>query len=56
MIVPKDKKPEAPPPSITIEVDERWMGEWVKLGLKEIGKSLANHAAFDEYYKHREHA
>ncbi len=49
MIMSK-KKPEAPPPAVTVEVDEHWLEEWAAWGLKAIGDSLANHAAFDQYY------
>jgi hypothetical protein len=45
------EKPQTPPPAVTVEVDERWMGEWIKFGMKEMGLSLANHAEFDQYVK-----
>jgi hypothetical protein len=47
------KKPKTPPPAITVEVDERWMQEWIAYGFKEMGISLGNHAAFDEYVQAR---
>jgi len=31
------------------EIDERWIGEWVTRGLKEIEHLLARHAAFLTY-------
>ena len=47
------KPPDAPPPPVTVEVDERWLGEWIEYGFVEISKSLGNHAAFDAYYENR---
>jgi hypothetical protein len=43
------EKPDAPPAAITVEVDERWMGEWIAYGFVEMGVSLANHADFEQY-------
>ncbi len=53
MIMAKDKKPAAPPPAVTVEVDEYWLQEWVALGFIEMLASLARHAAFDAYYQER---
>ena len=46
-----EEKPPIPPPigAISVEVDERWMGEWVAYGFVEMARSLANHADFDRY-------
>ncbi len=52
MIMAKPK-PDAPPPAVTVEVDERWMREWIAYGFVEISKSLASHAEFDAYYERR---
>ncbi len=49
MIVAKEK-PAAPPPAVTVEVDEYWMGEWIEFGFIEISKSLGNHAEFERLY------
>jgi len=44
-------KPDAPPPAITVQVDEVWLAQWVAYGFKEMSQSLARHAAFDQYVK-----
>ena len=37
-----------------MEIDERWMDEWVEWGIQSFEKSLRNHAKFDEYLKEHE--
>jgi hypothetical protein len=34
-----------------VEVDERWMGEWVAYGFQEMGVYLHKVAKFEAYYK-----
>lgn len=47
------KQPKTPPPD-QFEIDERWMAEWIKYGLKAIEDSLDRHAAFDQYCRRKE--
>ena len=35
------------------EVDERWMREWIEFGMKDLGRYLERHAAFDRYCEER---
>lgn len=37
-----------------VEIDERWMEEWVEWGIQSFEKSLRNHAKFEEYLKEQE--
>ncbi len=53
MIQVAEPKPDAPPPAVTVEVDEHWLGEWVAFGFTEISKSLGHHAEFDQYLETR---
>lgn len=50
------KKPTAPPPAITVVVDERWIGEWVAYGFIELGAYLEKHAAFAAYLDQHQEA
>lgn len=36
------------------EVDERWLGEWIKYGAEQLDKFMQDHAAFDEFCRRRE--
>lgn len=45
------KKPETPPPAVTVEVDERWMADWIGFGFVGIEALLAAYAGFDEYLR-----
>ena len=36
-----------------VDVDELWLREWAALGIAAIERSLANHAAFEEYLRAR---
>lgn len=42
-------KKAIPPPKYVVEVDERWIADWIAYGLKELGAYLERHAEFDEY-------
>ena len=44
------KPPDAPPPAVTVELDEYWVQEWIAFGFVELSASLAKHAEFDRLY------
>ncbi len=46
--------PRAKKHARTVEVDERWIGDWLQLGLAEMATFLAVYAAFETYYQQRE--
>lgn len=34
---------------VPVEIDERWMGEWLGFGYAELTRYLSKHAAFHQY-------
>jgi hypothetical protein len=36
-------------PPVSIEIDEKWLWEWVAFGFREMRAYLQKQAAFDEY-------
>ena len=36
-----------------LEIDERWLNEWVAFGMRQLTDYLARHAAFDAYCRKR---
>jgi hypothetical protein len=50
------EKPEAPPAAITVEIDERWVGEWVDFGFVAISIYLGHYTAFAEYLDRKDAA
>lgn len=51
-----EKKPDAPPAVITVELDEHWIGEWLDYGFVAISIYLGHYTAFAEYLDHKDAA
>lgn len=41
--------------SESLDVDELWLREWAARGIAAIERTLAKHAAFEEYLRIRDH-
>jgi len=39
--------------TVVLGVDDLWLHEWAREGIAAIERSLANHAAFEAYLRHR---
>lgn len=39
-----------------INIDERWLAEWVDFGIREIQTYLLKHERFERYCERRKHA